>query len=156
MVRNYKKVAPPSDSMREKLETYLLAIRSGERHKNAELIAKVTWKDVMRECARDKDFSEAYKSAISFRDDMWKSSRYEEAHHRAMVGVPRSVTCGKGICGTDLIPSDRMMEILLKRDHPEWFKQEVKAEHTADPILVQLLKHIEGSPSSELPPETPQ
>lgn len=140
-----KRADPPPPDVQKKLWDYLAAIAGGARHSEASILTGLPFGAVRLEFSRNEEYRAAYKKAEADREDMWMAERYDDAHHRATKGVPRSVTCGSGICGTDMYPSDRMMEVLLKKDHPEWFRQEVKAEHDLAPALVELIMHVEKS-----------
>lgn len=139
-----RKKAPPTPPEKlAKLHAYLDAIARGARHKEAAVETGVRFADIRLEYTHNPEFLAKYKKAEEDREIVWKNEHYDETHHRAVVGVPRSVTCGAGVCGTDYIPSDRLMEVLLRKDHPEWFENRVKAEHNVAPPLVELLMHLE-------------
>lgn len=142
-IKNKKRAKEPTPKKAKALAKYVSELARGAKHNEAELVSGVTFTDVSRERARSESFRVKYNAAIADREAIWMAQRYEKAHHRATVGVERSVTCGSGICGTDTIPSDRLMEVLLRKDHPEWFENRVKAEHNVAPPLVELLMHLE-------------
>ena len=146
--------APLTAEEKESLKRcYVLAehLRLGCTHKEAMAAAGIgTWDEVHRIYQRSPEFKEAYKAAKIAREDIWKIERLETAHQRAVYGVKRAVTSPRdGIIGYDLYPSDRMMEILLRKDDPEGFSERVKTEHTGS-ALVNLLLDIE---SRSLPPQ---
>lgn len=146
-----KRAAPPSAQKKKKLWDYLAAIAGGARHSEAAIETGLPFREVQREYSRNLEYRAAYKKAEEERENLWMAQRYDETHHRATVGVPRSVTCKNGICGTDMVPSDRLMEVLLRKDHPEWFEQRVTAQHTGGSLIVRLLDHIESGGQTPLP-----
>jgi len=147
-----KRAPPPPPEKEKKLWAYLAALSAGARHSEAAVTAGIPFGEVRREFSRNQDYRAAYKKAEADREELWMEQRYDDAHNRATVGVKRSVTCGSGICGEDLIPSDRLMELLLKKDHPDWFKTETKADITitGNPWM-DIVQHIEGGPAPAKP-----
>jgi len=147
---------------RQSFDLFLAALREGKIHEEAMTAGNLAWPDVVRFRNKWPKMDADYRQALSMRDDFWRQQRLDVSHHRAVVGVKRSVVGRDGILGHDLVPSDQLMAMHLKRDDPDGFSERVKNEHNVAPPLVDLLMQLEGrtaqkqpEPSPEAPPKPP-
>jgi len=65
---------------------------------------------------KDKEFDELCKEALL----VYADSLEQEADRRARAGVPRNVYYQGEVCGTEMVYSDELLKMLLKRHIPEY------------------------------------
>lgn len=153
--RTTKSIVPePSPELRARLDKYIEMLKNGSFHRECMVETNLSWSEVQLEKTRNPEYAALFKAAEAVRDERMKAERYEAAHERATKGVRKSVTTPAGIVGYDYVPSDRLLEVLLKRDAPEEYmeRQSTKVDiaTTFGNILAEIEKESIG-PSSEQP-----
>lgn len=93
-----------------------LAARAGGIHRNT----------LMKHVEMNEEFAELFQNAL----DEYTLDLEAEAHRRAVQGIEEKIYTKDGDeCGTKIIYSDRLLELLLKANAPEKYRENARVTH---------------------------
>jgi hypothetical protein len=147
-------VPEPTPELRARFDLYIEMLKNGAKHADCMVATNLSWGEVQKEKSSNPTYAAEFNAAVAVRDERMKAERYEAAHHRATIGVKKSVTTPMGIVGYDYVPSDRLLEVLLKRDAPEEYmeRQSTKLDiaTTFGNVLAEIEREKIGAPAQPL------
>jgi len=88
---------------------------------------------------KEPEFRKLYEEAKEIREEVRREQREDAVHHRAVEGYDRTVASGGVAVAVDKVYSDKLLELVYLKDHPELVPQNGGAGPTnIDVVLAQI------------------
>eukprot|EP00919_Chromeraceae_sp_WS-2016_P030065 GHVR01071384.1.p1 GENE.GHVR01071384.1~~GHVR01071384.1.p1 ORF type:complete len:237 (+),score=35.76 GHVR01071384.1:954-1664(+) len=126
-----------NEQLRERAATFLTILLQGGKHRTAMEVCDFVWSNWVNVRSKYPALQNLWLQCRDLGEDFRRILRMDAAHERAVDGVDDPIYSPSGkFLGSRKLYSDRLLELLLKADDPDRFREKKQVEITGNSLSI--------------------